>query len=479
MSGINLSGQDLTGHLPASFGNIQDLAALDLSFNNILGPLPESLSRLVAMQSFSLQGNDLGQTSRRMLLGSEKASDQEWTERDHRQLQNTFIDPSFEVIAGMTSLEYLDISGNGLVGQVPASLCALPLTALITTTIDGTSENENDFSCIAGCLMESSILTIVAQALPRCPETAMPSVVPTSAPTGDQITTKSNPSRGMTSAYIGQISGIVIAAVVLFCCCMYCCIVYLRNNEDGVNHLKDDQGLERDPSINIMALKDIEAARQRSPSISSSSSASSSSASSPQRSVNDQKGLVHKSGSEDIGIECEDVDGTTAWDAELVDFHKGSVKPARKEPLADRMFSFADVYSSSDDEFDVESRLSLYSTDRMHADDNSTSDLTGPQATSDVDDTVAGNGGGGGETSESRNGLQSVNLRKQLSGHISLASSDAGIQTQELPPKSQTVSAPCVVRSQLVSAPRTHVGKGEPLDCREPTSKDSTDLDHR
>ncbi|XP_019168518.1 PREDICTED: LRR receptor-like serine/threonine-protein kinase GSO2 isoform X2 [Ipomoea nil] len=59
MSGIDLSGNKLTGEIPFELGNLTKIHALNLSYNNLSGMIPETLSKLENIESLDLSRNKL------------------------------------------------------------------------------------------------------------------------------------------------------------------------------------------------------------------------------------------------------------------------------------------------------------------------------------------------------------------------------------------------------------------------------------
>lgn len=54
---LNLGGNHFTGTIPESFGDLISANYLGLEFNNLSGPLPETLSNMSALYHLSLHGN--------------------------------------------------------------------------------------------------------------------------------------------------------------------------------------------------------------------------------------------------------------------------------------------------------------------------------------------------------------------------------------------------------------------------------------
>ncbi|TYH46768.1 hypothetical protein ES332_D11G361600v1 [Gossypium tomentosum] len=88
---IDLSNNDLEGPIPAYFGNISFLEVLDLSGNDLNSSIPNSLYSLNRLQFLSL---------------------------GHNQLQGTIS----SAIGNLSSVTHLDLSENQLNGQIPLSI---------------------------------------------------------------------------------------------------------------------------------------------------------------------------------------------------------------------------------------------------------------------------------------------------------------------------------------------------------------------
>ena len=88
---LTLNGNELTGRIPDALGNLANLEWLDLDANGLTGPIPSSLGRLSDLRSLRLGGNEL-------------------TGRIPDALGN------------LANLEWLYLGGNGLTGPIPAAL---------------------------------------------------------------------------------------------------------------------------------------------------------------------------------------------------------------------------------------------------------------------------------------------------------------------------------------------------------------------
>ena len=203
VTSINLSNKGLIGRLP-DLGHLIYLERLDLSKNSLHGPVPESYGSLPSLRRIDLHHNTLSSTGRQL-----------FTDKDHfhmRHLQTVAED--METISMLPNLEYLDLSGNGYTGQVPAALCDPPLKTLVITSLLPLPPGyvENSFICIAACLLERAQLVIVRPtSLSACTEIS-PSIAPTQVASGLSGGGNSNVGLGNTN-----IVGLVIGLVLLFC----------------------------------------------------------------------------------------------------------------------------------------------------------------------------------------------------------------------------------------------------------------------
>ena len=89
---LSLGDNALTGEIPDALGNLANLESLDLGGNGLTGPIPAALGRLSNLRwSLSLSGNEL----------SGRIPD---------------------ALGNLTNLESLSLGGNGLTGPIPSSL---------------------------------------------------------------------------------------------------------------------------------------------------------------------------------------------------------------------------------------------------------------------------------------------------------------------------------------------------------------------
>ena len=123
LSTLNISYNQFEGEIPLELGSLVNLKELNLSYNQLDGEIPSELGSLVNLKELNLSYNQLdGEIPFRLssldgLAGCEII----WG----IQLTGLTI-PMFKAYTGtMTSLEVLDLSGNGLIGVIPPTLCSL------------------------------------------------------------------------------------------------------------------------------------------------------------------------------------------------------------------------------------------------------------------------------------------------------------------------------------------------------------------
>eukprot|EP00850_Spirogloea_muscicola_P012719 SM000083S22766 [mRNA] locus=s83:534393:539144:+ [translate_table: standard] len=130
MRNLDLGSNSISGMIPASLGELNNLEILDLSSNELSGTIPDYLSNLIDLQQLYLQNNSL--TGGIDMFGS---------------LQNlNTIDVSDNLLVGsvpvgLQSVQSQNFRGNNLCGYQGGPPCATtvtPSTAPSATTSDGT-----------------------------------------------------------------------------------------------------------------------------------------------------------------------------------------------------------------------------------------------------------------------------------------------------------------------------------------------------
>ena len=128
LTGLHLSGEGLTGHIPAEIGDLTGLETLDLSDNNLTGSIPSELGNLEALQTLDLSDNGL--TGRIPdALGEQDTGSPPQTKLGGLttlRLKGNQLSEEIPVSMGnLTTLEELDLSSNSLTGTIPTQLSGL------------------------------------------------------------------------------------------------------------------------------------------------------------------------------------------------------------------------------------------------------------------------------------------------------------------------------------------------------------------
>ena len=130
VTGLSLSGNSLTGSIPAELGKLGSLQWLSLSGNSLTGSIPPELGKLGSLESLSLFGNSLT-GSIPAELG--KLGSLQWLSLSGNSLTGS-IPPE---LGKLGSLESLNLTGNSLTGPIPAELGNLAsLESLVLTGND-------------------------------------------------------------------------------------------------------------------------------------------------------------------------------------------------------------------------------------------------------------------------------------------------------------------------------------------------------
>src|ERR1044071_3291811 len=115
IAGIELTFNDLTGTLPAAIGSLKGLRTLNLSDNHLSGAIPPEIGQLSELQSLYLGGNELTGHLPDAIGNLKKV---EYVAINENKLDGSL--PS--TIGGMSALINIDLGGNAFTGSIPSSV---------------------------------------------------------------------------------------------------------------------------------------------------------------------------------------------------------------------------------------------------------------------------------------------------------------------------------------------------------------------
>ncbi len=117
VTGLRLSSNDLTGGIPESLGQLENLNILDLSLNHLTGGIPASLGQLKNLRILDLS------SSGNALTGGIPASLGQLKNLRDLDLSNNALTGGIPASLGqLKNLHMLSLEGNALTGAIPASL---------------------------------------------------------------------------------------------------------------------------------------------------------------------------------------------------------------------------------------------------------------------------------------------------------------------------------------------------------------------
>ena len=213
MTLVDLSGNNLRGPVHGSIGQLSSLEFLDLSSNSLSGVLPDAIVNLVSLKNASFAGNSLS--------GAIPETLAQMTELVHLDLSSNRFNGSVPAfLSEMKKLKYLDLGDNNFRGVLPFNSSFIQSLAFFR--IGG-----NDNLCFNRSLISSKIkLGIV-----RCDKNGLPVVPPVSrtAPAdsseysdgADDIVSGSGGHHGPSKIVLGVAIGLsCLVVLIIFIVCL-------------------------------------------------------------------------------------------------------------------------------------------------------------------------------------------------------------------------------------------------------------------
>ena len=190
VTSLDLSDNDLAGPIPEALGQLENLQVLDLFYNGLTGPIPEALGNLKNLQELNLSSTGLtgsipetlGQLenlrtlslTRNELTGSiPETLGQLENLQELRLYNNELTGPIPEALGQLENLQVLDLFYNGLTGPIPEALGNLKnlqelrlynneLTGCIPSALQSVPNNDLDDLGLAFCHLESGEAAVLA-----------------------------------------------------------------------------------------------------------------------------------------------------------------------------------------------------------------------------------------------------------------------------------------------------------------------------
>jgi Leucine-rich repeat (LRR) protein len=121
---LDISYNNLSGHIPFSIGKLKHLQTLNLGFNNFTGPVPSDFEQLTELDSLDLSGNSY------LTLDSSSLNKLVQNRTKLRKLLLRWVNMSLVVPNSLknlsSSLSILSFGNCGLRGEFPANIFLLP-----------------------------------------------------------------------------------------------------------------------------------------------------------------------------------------------------------------------------------------------------------------------------------------------------------------------------------------------------------------
>ncbi|CAM8895352.1 unnamed protein product [Rhodiola kirilowii] len=127
---INLSGRNLTGKVNGLiFSQLSHLESLDLSCNNLTGHIPADIFACASLNYLNMSNNNLSGSIPSLLSSSVYSSVLETLDLSNNALTGEIPESFGELFS---NLKYIDIGGNLLVGDIPETLTSLTSLEILT-----------------------------------------------------------------------------------------------------------------------------------------------------------------------------------------------------------------------------------------------------------------------------------------------------------------------------------------------------------